>query len=718
MGRWSGGLVGLALLTLLSLLVRASTARAESPLALASDLRGVALGPHMALLEDPGGRLTVEQVSAPASAARFVPGSRDAPSFGFTDSIYWIRLVVHNPSDAPRAWLLELANPLLDEVTLYTPRRDGGFDVAKSGDMLPFSQRDLAYRNVVFRRDETPRTTHTYYLRIATTSSMSLPLVAWSTRRFLEHQQTDWTALCMFYGVILVMALYSACVFAITRQREYLPFTGYVLSIGVVELTLAGHTFQLLLPDDPALVHRILPASLALGLLLASRVVASQLPGRSPRARRLSSGYFGLLFVVSCLGPPSTAVVLLSATAVALPLSLVLAFVLLRRGNREARLYMIVWASAMLGAMVSALHSFGLVSSNFFTRWSTQIGISVQLVLVSASLADKFKAVRADLAHVNEQLSHKLDALTAALSQAEEASARAARATRARDEFMATISHEFRTPLNPIVNIPRGLLEDFVPVRSAACAQCGSRFELDEDEPLGAGTACPECGAVGALHPEESFRFVGDATRTHRYLGKIERSGVQLLEVVNGILDFSKMEAGHLKLSREPVLPAALVRELQDEMQPVAERAGIVLHVEPVPCGPPLDVDPRRIRQALAVLVGNAIKFSRPGSAVHVRVEATPGAYVFAVEDQGIGIAKEHHEAIFRSFEQVHKGNTRRYGGTGIGLSIARSLVQMHGGSIRVESELGRGAAFFVRLPCCELSALPADAHSRLRSVG
>jgi signal transduction histidine kinase len=106
-----------------------------------------------------------------------------------------------------------------------------------------------------------------------------------------------------------------------------------------------------------------------------------------------------------------------------------------------------------------------------------------------------------------------------------------------------------------------------------------------------------------------------------------------------------------------------------------------------------------RLKQVLINLLANAIKFSEPGTTVSVRWSSTHEGELIEVEDRGIGIAAEHHERIFSSFEQVHQGDTRKYGGTGLGLSISRSLVRMHGGELSVRSELGAGSTFVVRLP-------------------
>ncbi|MET0285519.1 MAG: ATP-binding protein, partial [Polyangiales bacterium] len=145
---------------------------------------------------------------------------------------------------------------------------------------------------------------------------------------------------------------------------------------------------------------------------------------------------------------------------------------------------------------------------------------------------------------------------------------------------------------------------------------------------------------------------------------------------------------GRFELTLGPVDLETLIREVNDQMAELAEAKAITLTLVPAQSGGrPLMADILRLRQVLINLVANAIKFSEPGGTVTVRWSSLPDAERITVEDQGIGIAPEDHERIFTSFEQVHKGDTRKYGGTGLGLSISRSLVRMHGGELSVESE-------------------------------
>ncbi|HEX5656544.1 MAG TPA: ATP-binding protein, partial [Polyangiales bacterium] len=306
--------------------------------------------------------------------------------------------------------------------------------------------------------------------------------------------------------------------------------------------------------------------------------------------------------------------------------------------------------------------------------------------------------------------------LEAALEGAKHANDEAHRATRAKDEFLATMSHELRTPLNAIINVPQGLLRDFPRTEAVSCSQCNSTFELEQGDKVTRETPCPDCGTVGALRPKALVKYAGKPEHTARYLQMIERSGKHLLQMVNGVLDFSKLELGRLELVLESFDIAELVRDVGDEMSLYAERMGVRFELV-LPKSEQLVADPVRLKQVLINLLSNAVKFSDGAGVVQVGLNVKPDAIEVFVKDQGIGIAPEHLERIFGSFEQVHRGNTRKYGGTGLGLSISRSLVRMHGGELWVESELGQGARFSFRIPRGLQGGRARNASGRMKSV-
>lgn len=227
-------------------------------------------------------------------------------------------------------------------------------------------------------------------------------------------------------------------------------------------------------------------------------------------------------------------------------------------------------------------------------------------------------------------------------------------ASRHKSEFLANMSHELRTPLNAIIGFSEVLQERM----------------------------------FGELNPKQA-----------EYVHDIHDSGRHLLSLINDILDLSKVEAGRMELELSRFdLPAAL----EGCLLMVRERAsqhGLALTLEVDPRLGPFVGDERKIRQVVLNLLSNAVKFTPPGGEVAVTAAPTEGGVAIAVRDTGIGIAPEDQEAIFEEFRQVGTDYARKREGTGLGLTLARRFVALHGGRLEVRSEPGRGSTFTVTLP-------------------
>ena len=230
-------------------------------------------------------------------------------------------------------------------------------------------------------------------------------------------------------------------------------------------------------------------------------------------------------------------------------------------------------------------------------------------------------------------------------------------ANAAKSRFLAVMSHELRTPLNAIIGYSQLLQE--------TCQ--GAAIEgLDRD------------------------------------LGRIERAGQMLVNLVNQVLDFSKVEAGKLVLNPETFDLRKILGEIAETVEPQAAKNGNRLAVEFRSENGQIHNDPARFRQSLLNLVVNACKFTHQGeiSVVAMRVRAEPVDWVVVhVRDSGIGISPEQQEKLFQPFSQADASTTRQYGGTGLGLAISRRMCRLMGGDITVRSELGKGSDFEMRLP-------------------
>ncbi|RKH55823.1 sensor histidine kinase [Corallococcus llansteffanensis] len=281
--------------------------------------------------------------------------------------------------------------------------------------------------------------------------------------------------------------------------------------------------------------------------------------------------------------------------------------------------------------------------------------------VLGALVASGQKAYLATHLHLESTLEvhRELEAQNARLIQA---NARLKELDRLKSSFLGTVSHELRTPLASILGYSEMMAE----------------------------------GLAGPLNAEQL-----------QYVRTIVEKGETLLSMISSLLDLSQIEAGRLRLSMAPVDPGYIIQTAVSSVLPQAQRKGLELEVRlPHTPQPRLAGDLDKLRQVVVNLLANAVKFTPAGGRVKVTLSdaamqqelGVPG-YRISVEDTGVGIRTEEFDRIFQSFYQVDGSSTREFGGAGLGLAIVKSLVEGHGGRVRVESEFGHGSRFIVMLP-------------------
>jgi two-component system sensor histidine kinase ChiS len=454
----------------------------------------------------------------------------------------------------------------------------------------------------------------------------------------------------LLVGLLLITAIHQFMMYALRKEeREPLWFGLFCATVAMRTLALR-YAVQDLAPhlDAYSVLMRVEYGSVAVAPIFAALLVDG-IVGGLPRAPL--HAFLGAEVVVAlcaALLPPVivTGSVLRAAQLLVLPGGALIVGGLVRawrtRRSEESVAILAGYVLLVLCGVTDVLSSQQIIDVPLLASW----GLAIVVVSQSFVLARRNEQARGR----SEDL---LDALTTQSIELERKNADLARLDALKDEFLANTSHELRTPLNGIIGLTEAMLD----------------------------------GSAGALNP-----------RAAQQLQLVVGAGRRLAALVDDVLDFAKLRHHELELRREPTDLHLHVELAVQLTRPLVKSAAVALRTEFAPSLPAVEADPNRLQQILLNLLGNAAKYTHIGEIV-VATRHEGGRVFVTIRDTGIGIEADRRERIFQSFEQGDGGVSRRYGGTGLGLTIARELVELHGGTITVESEPGRGSAFTFSVP-------------------
>ena len=617
--------------------------------------RRLPLGAVMYVFEDVRADSTIEEVSSPALQGSFRQHGQPVLNAGYSRSVFWVRLdLTYSPSaqGGPQPWLLELAYPPLDHLELYLPDGDGGYRLAqRTGDALPFTSRQVKQNNYLFLLDLPPGQERRMYLRLESQGSMQVPLALWSPQAYLEDQPTRIYILGIIYGVLLVMLIYNLFIFLSVRDTSYLYYILYIASFGLYQVSVNGAGIQYFWPNSPWWANAATPFLIGSAALFGCQFARSFLHTAehslwADRALRLMMAG-GVLVMLMAL-TVSYASALRLATLLALAFTVVVfgaGLLAWWRGMRVARYFIFAWTAFLVGGAVNTLMVLGYLPNLFLTMYASQIGSALEVGLLSLALADRINAMKEERTRILQEAGRELEALNRELADS----------NRLKDEFLATVTHELRTPMN---------------------------------------------GVIGSL---ELMQTVKMDVELEQYQKTAASSARDMMRMVSDILALNELQAGKLYPRREPFSLRGLVDGLRAQYGPQATDKGLEFVVELEESLPDiLEGDAAKLAQSLGYLLDNAIKFTHDGR-ITLRVCAA-GPFTssmplrFEVIDTGIGFVAPADGKLYQRFQQLDGSLTRQYGGLGIGLAICRQLVELLGGNLQHQSRAGQGSAFAITL--------------------
>ncbi|HPJ41666.1 MAG TPA: 7TM diverse intracellular signaling domain-containing protein [Spirochaetota bacterium] len=644
----------------------------QSPvLTLQQNQNSYKLGTSLEILEDKDGIVVIQDFLKKDFTDSFIRSKDEEPKMGYSTSTFWVRFRVDNPEVISKEMYLEIAYQHLDDIELYAPDSKNKYHLHKAGFKYNFENRQIQHRNFIFKININ-HGINTYYVKIKSSSLIKFPMTLQTPEYFAEAIVLEYLLLGLYYGILIVMVLYNLFVFFSVRDISYLYYILYIVSFIFFTLALTGVGFQYIWPHSLWWAKISTPFFIFMGIFLIGQFIRTflDLKKLAPVAEvmvvlMMIWSFAGMIITLKMdysFATRLSAITTVTAVFNYFIVGIISAF----KGNRTAKFYLLAWTLYLTGCSLLGLQYAGYLPSNFITQYSVQIGSAAEVILLSFALGDRINILQeeketAQLRTIEiqksatENLERKVAERTLELNKANE---HLKELDKIKSNFFANISHEIRTPLTLILS----------PIESVLQGDYDGKID-------------------------------------NRFFENLQRNAIKLLKLINNLLDFSKIEAGRMNLKIQVIDIVSFIRNYTSSIHSAAESKGISITFDNCAGTVPLYIDMEKMDKIVMNLFSNSLKFTDRGGFIKVTVRDDDFNCYIDFEDSGIGIPSDKLESIFDRFSQVDAGSTRKYEGTGIGLALAKELVEMHGGAVSVtsrfidDSPANHGTVFTVKIP-------------------
>jgi signal transduction histidine kinase len=602
------------------------------------------------ILEDPTGKLTIDDVLLPVNN-RFKTGGKNEIIKNYNiNSTYWVRIVISNNSSLEKNWVVELFDFRIDYIEAYLQDKQGNYKAKILGAQFPFYQKDYRHKNFIYDLPQRNGEPQTIYFKLIAHRPVTFIGIVRTYQRFNEYSNSEYFYLALFYGIILAMSLYNLFLFVAIHDRTYFYYALYVMSIGVYALSQDGLGFQYIWYDHPAWNDFVFPVS-NYGMIVLALFYARSFLNTELNFPALDKGILSLLILrtlifITWMFYPDIAykewidVIILFYIYVAGIISWM-------KGFKTARFYVLAFTLFFLGFLLTVLEKLGFIYDNAYTVYCFNFGVLCEMFLLSLALADRIKMLTKDKEKAQEETIEQYkenEALKDKLNQ--ELEEKVNERTRELDAFVYRSSHDIKGPIKSIIGLTSVAMKD-------------------SKDPV-----------------------------SHNYFEHILKSSKRLDTVVGQLMKAIQAKDSRLEFSL--INFEHMISDILSGLEGLADfpyvKISTTLNQEEE-----FYSDEKLLYSILQNLIENAIKYrdtNKTDAFLRIDIEVKAGFAILEFTDNGTGIDKVSQKKIFELFYKVREDSN----GHGLGLYMTKTHVEKLGGSIILISEPGEGSCFRINL--------------------
>lgn len=665
----------------------------------------VSLGKNLETLQPNKEISFAEAVNSP----HFLASTKDVPNLGLSAHSVWLRFTITNQTN--KKLLLEVAYPILDEIELYTA--DGKSLLL--GEINDFNKRPYQYPNYIFNLDIGISQTQTYYLRVKSTEQIIIPITVNEPESLWQNQSLDNLIIGIYLGIVIIMVLYNLFIYFSVNDSSYLYYVIYVLFVGFTQVGIKGYTFKYLWPYSPAfeLKSVVLAACISsIAALMFTRKFLStkQDAPKSNIALSILICIFCVAIVLILAGKDMAGFQVMQASTTLLTIGVLsISCMLMIKGSAPAKYFFIAWSILLTGAIVFLLKDYGVLPYNALTSNAMQFASAIEMGLLSFGLADRINILKREKeasqaevlrslqenerivreqnvvleTKVNErthELNESLQDLKQAQSQLVESEKMASLG-----QLTAGIAHEINNPINFVTSNINPLKRDVEMILDVmATIESVNQSDAPDEE---------KQQKIADYKEEIDFDYL--VLEIRHLIKGIHEGASRTAEIVKGLKIFSRLDEDDLKKAdiNEGMESTLIIANnlLNGNIKVITEYGGLPL----------VECYAGKLNQVFLNILSNAIyavnkKFGNtPGGEIKINTTSDGDNVVITITDNGTGMTEEARKKIFEPFY-----TTKEVGeGTGLGMSIAYNTIKKHNGQILLNSVVGEGTEFVLKIP-------------------